>query len=67
MVQCASCGTPVAVVDAASRAAIEALQDKVAAIDDGLPRYCALAGRGLEPKCLNTKERPPALPQAAQV
>jgi hypothetical protein len=38
MVQCASCGTPVGVTDAASRAAIEALQGKVAAIDDGLTR-----------------------------
>jgi hypothetical protein len=66
MVQCASCGTPVGVVDAASRAAIEALQE-LAAIDDGLTRYCAPADRGLEPKCLNTKERPPVLPQAAQV
>jgi hypothetical protein len=36
MVQCASCGTPVGVVDSASRAAIEALQGKVAAIDEGL-------------------------------
>jgi hypothetical protein len=38
MVQCANCGTPVGVVDSASRAAIEALQGKVAAIDDGLTR-----------------------------
>jgi hypothetical protein len=38
MVQCATCGTPVSVVDAASHAAIEALQAKVAAIDDGLTR-----------------------------
>jgi hypothetical protein len=38
MVQCATCGTPVGVLDAASRAAIDALQDKVAAIDDGLTR-----------------------------
>jgi hypothetical protein len=38
MVQCANCGTPVGVMDAASRAAIEALQGKVAAIDDGLTR-----------------------------
>jgi hypothetical protein len=38
MVQCANCGTPVGVTDAGSRAAIEALQDKVAAIDDGLTR-----------------------------
>jgi hypothetical protein len=38
MVQCANCGIPVGVLDAASRAAIEALQVKVAAIDDGLTR-----------------------------
>ena len=38
MVQCASCGTPIAVLDNASRAAIATLQDKVAAIDDGLTR-----------------------------
>ncbi len=38
MVQCANCGTPVGVLDASFRAAIEALQDKVAAIDDGLTR-----------------------------
>jgi hypothetical protein len=38
MVQCANCGTPIGVADAASRAAIEALQDRVAAIDDGLTR-----------------------------
>jgi hypothetical protein len=38
MVQCATCGTPVGVLDAASRAAIEALQGRVAAIDDGLSR-----------------------------
>ena len=38
MVQCASCGTPVGVVDTASRAAIEALQGKVASIDEGLTR-----------------------------
>jgi hypothetical protein len=38
MVQCARCGTPVGVLDLASRAAIEALQGKVAAIDDGLAR-----------------------------
>jgi hypothetical protein len=38
MVQCANCGTPIGVIDVASRAAIEALQDKVAAIDDGLTR-----------------------------
>jgi hypothetical protein len=37
-VQCANCGTPVGVMDAASRTAIEALQGKVAAIDDGLTR-----------------------------
>ena len=38
MVQCATCGTPVGVIDAAWRAAIEALQGKVAAIDKGLTR-----------------------------
>jgi hypothetical protein len=38
MVQCASCGTPVGALDTASRAEIEALQGKVAAIDDGLTR-----------------------------
>jgi hypothetical protein len=38
MVQCAVCGTPVGVMDTASRVAIEALQGKVAAIDDGLTR-----------------------------
>jgi hypothetical protein len=38
MVQCANCGTPIGVTDSASRAAIEALQGKVAAIDDGLTR-----------------------------
>jgi hypothetical protein len=38
MVQCANCGTPVGVLDTASRAVIEALQGKVAAIDDGLTR-----------------------------
>jgi hypothetical protein len=38
MVQCATCGTPVGVIDAASRVAIETLQGKVAAIDDGLTR-----------------------------
>ncbi len=38
MVQCANCGTPVGVLDIASRATIEALQGKVAAIDDGLTR-----------------------------
>lgn len=38
MVQCANCGTPIGVMDAASRTAIEALQGKVAAIDDGLTR-----------------------------
>jgi hypothetical protein len=38
MVQCATCGTPVGVIDAASRAATEALQGKVAAIDEGLTR-----------------------------
>jgi hypothetical protein len=38
MVQCATCGTPVGVIDAASRAAIEALQGKVVAIDEGLTR-----------------------------
>jgi hypothetical protein len=38
MVQCAACGTPVGVMDVASRAAIEALQGKVAAIDEGLTR-----------------------------
>ena len=38
MVQCAACGTPIGVMDAVSRAAIEALQGKVAAIDDGLTR-----------------------------
>jgi hypothetical protein len=38
MIQCASCGTPIGVMDVTSRAAIEALQDKVAAIDDGLTR-----------------------------
>ena len=38
MVQCATCGMPVGVIDAASRAAIEALQGKVAAIDKGLTR-----------------------------
>jgi hypothetical protein len=38
MVQCANCGTPIGVTDSASRVAIEALQGKVAAIDDGLTR-----------------------------
>jgi hypothetical protein len=38
MVQCASCGTPVGVIDTVSRAAIEALQGRVAAIDEGLTR-----------------------------
>jgi hypothetical protein len=38
MVQCANCGTPVGVLDMVSRTAIEALQDKIAAIDDGLTR-----------------------------
>jgi hypothetical protein len=38
MVQCATCGTPVGVMDTTSRAAIEALQARVAAIDDGLTR-----------------------------
>ena len=38
MVQCANCGTPIGVLDSASRAAIEALQGKVAAIDEGLTR-----------------------------
>jgi hypothetical protein len=38
MAQCATCGTPVGVLDATSRAAIEALQGRVAAIDDGLTR-----------------------------
>ena len=38
MVQCATCGTPVGVTDSASRVAMEALQGKVAAIDDGLTR-----------------------------
>jgi hypothetical protein len=38
MVQCANCGTPVGVLDAVSRAAIEALRGAVAAIDDGLTR-----------------------------
>ena len=38
MVQCANCGTPVGVLDLASRTAIEALQDKTAAIDEGLTR-----------------------------
>jgi hypothetical protein len=38
MVQCANCGTPIGVLDSASRAAIEALQGKVAAIDEGLIR-----------------------------
>ena len=38
MVQCANCGTLAGVVDLASRAAIEALQGKVAAIDDGITR-----------------------------
>ena len=38
MVQCANCGTPVGVIDSASRAAIEALQGKITAIDDGLTR-----------------------------
>jgi DNA-directed RNA polymerase subunit N (RpoN/RPB10) len=67
MVQCASCGTPVGVLDAASGAAIEALQGKVAAIDDGLTRYCAPADRALRRNASTQKERPPALPQAAQV
>ncbi|HXO68979.1 MAG TPA: hypothetical protein VN838_08480 [Bradyrhizobium sp.] len=38
MVQCASCGTPVGVTDAASRVAIEDLQGRVVAIDEGLTR-----------------------------
>lgn len=38
MVQCANCGTPIGMMDVTSRAAIEALQSKVAAIDDGLTR-----------------------------
>jgi hypothetical protein len=38
IVQCANCGTPVGALDTASRAAIEALQGKVAAIDEGLTR-----------------------------
>ena len=38
MVQCATCGTPVGVIDVASRTAIQALQSKVAAIDEGLTR-----------------------------
>jgi hypothetical protein len=38
MVQCAICGTPIGVIDAASHAVIEALQGRVAAIDDGLTR-----------------------------
>jgi hypothetical protein len=38
MLQCATCGTPVGVLDTASRAAIEALQGRVAAIDEGLAR-----------------------------
>ena len=38
MVQCANCGTPVGVLDTASRAAIEDLKNKTAAIDDGLTR-----------------------------
>ena len=38
MVQCASCGTPVGALDTASHAAIETLQGRVAAIDDGLTR-----------------------------
>jgi hypothetical protein len=37
MVQCAACGTPVGVTDAASRAAMT-LQGGVAAIDGGLTR-----------------------------
>jgi predicted nucleic-acid-binding Zn-ribbon protein len=38
MVQCANCGTPVGALDIVSKTAIEALQDKIAAIDDGLTR-----------------------------
>jgi hypothetical protein len=38
MVQCANCGTPVGVLDTASRAAIEELKNKTAAIDEGLTR-----------------------------
>jgi hypothetical protein len=38
MVQCATYGTPVGALDMVSRTAIEALQDKVAAIDEGLTR-----------------------------
>ena len=38
MVQCANCGTPVGVLDTSSHAAIEALQGRVAAIDEGLTR-----------------------------
>jgi transcription elongation factor Elf1 len=38
MVQCANCGTLIGVMDTTLRAAIEALQGKVAAIDDGLTR-----------------------------
>jgi hypothetical protein len=38
MLQCATCGTPIGVMDAVSRDAIEALQGRVAAIDDGLTR-----------------------------
>jgi hypothetical protein len=41
MVQCANCGTPVGVMDSVLRAAIEALQGKVNAIDDGLTRIAA--------------------------
>jgi hypothetical protein len=38
MVQCANCGTPVGVLDTASRAAIEELKNMTAAIDEGLTR-----------------------------
>jgi hypothetical protein len=38
MVQCANCGTPVGVLDTVSRAAIEELKNRTAAIDEGLTR-----------------------------
>ena len=38
MVQCASCGTPIGVLDPATGPQIEALKQEVAAIDDRLTR-----------------------------
>lgn len=41
MVQCADCGTPVAVVDPSVQVALASLRSQVSAIDDGLRRIAA--------------------------